>query len=146
LFDDGTDENRLFGEEGQLRAARAEDHRFKPPEGSPTMVALNQRFSRDEMERIRFGFAPPDMDYKWFMYYDAGTLHIHRSWTGVCVYRVEFAEEAGGMATATEAAVYPPSGASMAKPKSGKTARAEILWLIRTHLIEGVFDGWDSLS
>lgn len=36
--------------------------------------------------KIKQGYAPPEMDIKWLMYYEAGKLFIHCSWTGFYVY------------------------------------------------------------
>lgn len=49
-----------------------------------------------EWEVIRYGFIPIAMEYKWFLYVEDMTLHVHRSWTGYEVYRARFAENANG--------------------------------------------------
>ncbi|GJA66018.1 hypothetical protein KAM351_46290 [Aeromonas caviae] len=35
-------------------------------------------------------------DDKWFIFYEDGVLHCHRSWTGICIYRVYFQPVATG--------------------------------------------------
>lgn len=30
------------------------------------------------------------MEDKWFSYFEDNKLYIHRSWTGICIYIVEF--------------------------------------------------------
>jgi len=42
------------------------------------------------------------MEDKWFIYFEEGYLYLHRSWTGVPVYRVRFAKDEHG-ALVTEA-------------------------------------------
>jgi len=145
LFAHERNQDELFGTEGKLRAAQADDHGSHPPGEVLQTITLNRRFSPDEMERIRFGFAPPDMDYKWFMYYRDGVLSMHRSWTGTCVYRVWFREQPDGSAKATELAVYLPVGEKAGKPRSAKAVRSEVFQLMQTHLINGVFEGWEDL-
>ena len=55
-----------------------------------TSVPLDRAFSREEMERIRHGVVPEEMEDKWFIYWRDDALFFHRSWTGYCVYVVRF--------------------------------------------------------
>jgi len=32
------------------------------------------------------GHGPVDMDDRWFIYYEGGWLHFHRSWTGAHIF------------------------------------------------------------
>jgi ADP-ribosyl-[dinitrogen reductase] hydrolase len=32
------------------------------------------------------------MNYKWYIYYEKPYLYLHRSWTGICIYRVKIRE------------------------------------------------------
>ena len=48
--------------------------------------------STENMERIKEGYRPQQMEDKWFMYYEDGKLYIHRSWRGICIYIVEISE------------------------------------------------------
>ena len=52
-------------------------------------------YSDDEFERIREGFDPQDMDDKWAMFLEGDVLHLHRSWTGLCIYQVTFERRDG---------------------------------------------------
>ena len=36
------------------------------------------------------GLVPTEMEEKWFIFYEDGVLHCHRSWTGICIFRVHF--------------------------------------------------------
>ena len=39
------------------------------------------------------------MEDKWFVYWKDDELYFHRSWTGICIYKVKFeCEEMGGVA------------------------------------------------
>jgi hypothetical protein len=53
-------------------------------------------FSAREFERIKRGLIPHAMEDKWFIYYEAPHLHLHRSWTGQGVYRLAFNETLDG--------------------------------------------------
>lgn len=59
-------------------------------------LSLDLAYSADEMQRIRLGFIPSAMEEKWFIYFDRDILYLHRSWTGICVFRVHFAPEGDG--------------------------------------------------
>jgi hypothetical protein len=57
-------------------------------------VPYRSAFSAREFERIKCGLIPKDMEDKWFIYYEAPHLFLHRSWTGQGVYRLTFDEKA----------------------------------------------------
>ena len=56
-------------------------------------IPLEMEISKGEMERIRYGFIPEEMEDKWFTYFEGPYVYMHRSWTGMPVYRVQFTEE-----------------------------------------------------
>jgi len=58
-------------------------------------IRVNRHFSQREIEKIKLGFRPDSMDDHWFIFYEKDRLHIHRSWTGYCIYIVRFGNEAG---------------------------------------------------
>lgn len=45
-----------------------------------------------EIEQLKEGLLPQEMEDKWFMYYQDGKLFVHRSWTGFCIYIVDISE------------------------------------------------------
>ena len=67
-------------------------------------LPLNLRFTAKEMDVIRHGLVPQEMEDKWFIFFENGLLHMHRSWTGYCIYRVQFEDGPDGC-RATEAIV-----------------------------------------
>jgi hypothetical protein len=69
------------------------DWKLRKMPKSRAAIRVNRRFSEREMERIKLGFRPEDMDYKWFIFYEGDHLYIHRSWTGYCIYVVDFEKE-----------------------------------------------------
>ena len=76
----------------KLRIARREDWKTVPmPEKHETFI-LNRSFSREEMDALRCGNIPQAMEDKWFWYMEGPTLWAHRSWTGYCIYRIDFKE------------------------------------------------------
>ncbi len=61
-----------------------------------TTIALDRRFSADEMERLRRGFIPEEMEDKWFIFLEDDRLYFHRSWTGICIYVVRLVPDGDG--------------------------------------------------
>ena len=53
---------------------------------------LEASLSNEDIELIKEGFLPKEMEDKWFMYYEDDKLFIHRSWTGYCIYIVDMSE------------------------------------------------------
>ena len=49
-------------------------------------------FSETEFEKLRRGLVPEIMEDKWFIFYESGWLNFHRSWSGVCIYRMKVAQ------------------------------------------------------
>ncbi len=75
------------------RIARRGDWKTEPmPERHDTFV-LNRAFSELQMDVLRCGNIPQAMEDKWFWYMEGPTLWAHRSWTGHCIYRIEFKDD-----------------------------------------------------
>jgi hypothetical protein len=49
---------------------------------------LELLFTDAEGERLMLGHIPRNMEDKWFIFFEAGWLYFHRSWTGHCIYGV----------------------------------------------------------
>ena len=62
------------------------------PEQHESFV-LNRSFSGEEMDALRRGHIPQAMEDKWFWYMEGSTLRAHRSWTGYCIYQIDFKED-----------------------------------------------------
>lgn len=54
-----------------------------------------RKFSAKELQNLRYGNIPQEMEDKWFWYMEGNTLYAHRSWTGFCIYIVEINEATG---------------------------------------------------
>ncbi len=52
------------------------------------ILSLDRLFSQAEIDLIKLGFAPREMQDKWFIYFENDVLYFHRSWTGYCIYQV----------------------------------------------------------
>ena len=54
---------------------------------------LERSFTPEQMEILRKGNIPKQMEDKWFWYMEGNTLFAHRSWTGFCIYKIEFSPD-----------------------------------------------------
>lgn len=61
-----------------------------PMPESVAVLDYTAEFTAEEFGRISRGLVPECMEDKWFVYLKDNTLHLHRSWTGHCIYQVEF--------------------------------------------------------
>ena len=51
---------------------------------------LHRSFNSNQMKTLRRGNIPQEMEDKWFWFMEGDTLFAHRSWTGFCIYRIDF--------------------------------------------------------
>lgn len=73
------------------------------PIGAAERIPYSDRFSGEEIQKIKRGLIPGQMEDKWFIYFEDGYLHLHRSWTGNAIYRVRIEEDGdGGQVIAAE--------------------------------------------
>ena len=80
-------------EKEEIKIARREDWKTEPMPEKYESFVLCRSFSEAEMEALRRGNVPKEMEDKWFLYMEGTTLYAHRSWTGVCIYRIDFKED-----------------------------------------------------
>ena len=73
--------------------ARRDDWKTTPMPDQHASFVLNRSFSDAEMAVLRHGHIPEAMEDKWFWYMEGSTLWAHRSWTGHCIYRIDFKED-----------------------------------------------------
>ena len=74
----------------RYKIAERGDWNTEPMPAQHDTFLLERAFSPQQMEALRRGNIPQEMEDKWFWYMEADTLYAHRSWTGFCVYKVEF--------------------------------------------------------
>ena len=75
------------------RVARREDWKTEPMPEQHGIFVLDRSFSDEEMDVLRCGNVPQAMEDKWFWYMENSTLWAHRSWTGYCIYQIDFKED-----------------------------------------------------
>ena len=75
------------------RAARRNDWKTVPMPEQRDSFILHRSFGDEEMDALRRGSVPQAMEDKWFWYMEDMTLWAYRSWTGYCIYRIDFKED-----------------------------------------------------
>ena len=80
-------------EKAGIGTARREDWKTEPMHEQHAVFELHRSFSDEEMEALRMGNVPQSMENKWFWYMEGSTLWAHRSWSGFCIYRIDFKED-----------------------------------------------------
>lgn len=54
---------------------------------------LEMDLSPEELERLRQGHIPQEMEDKWFLFFEDGVFYACRSWTGLCIYQIPVSPE-----------------------------------------------------
>ena len=78
-----------MSEKEKAIATRADWKTTEMPEKHSTFI-LERAFSADQIAALRQGNIPQEMEDKWFWFMEGDTLYAHRSWTGICIYRIDF--------------------------------------------------------
>ena len=63
--------------------------RLDMPEQHDTFI-FQRPFTAQQMAILRRGNIPQEMEDKWFWFMEGDTLFAHRSWTGICIYQIDF--------------------------------------------------------
>lgn len=79
--------------------ATAQSWRIKPMPAQTRELFLEGTYSPQEMTQIALGFVPVDQQDRWFLYFDDAWLHVHRSWTGTCVFQLQLLPQDGWFST-----------------------------------------------
>ena len=91
----GDPTNKGTANRSQRRALRA-NWKTLPMPLERTEIDLGLSVSTEEFERLTRGHIPQVMEDHWFMYFDGDALCFHRSWTGICIYKVHVAHDKAG--------------------------------------------------
>lgn len=88
-----------------MQPVRADDWKRTPLPAHQAVLEIDHAFDATEMQAIRLGLLPEVMEDKWFLYFEDGRLHFHRSWTGYCIFVARFEPEDDGSARLVDALV-----------------------------------------
>ena len=78
----------LGGTERKPKRAIKSDWKIQEMPAEQSVFAINLPISADEFETLAWGHIPQTMEDHWFMYFDGEALCFHRSYSGLCIFRV----------------------------------------------------------
>ncbi|MEH1868518.1 MAG: hypothetical protein V7K69_26460 [Nostoc sp.] len=73
-----------------MQIAKRDDWKTEEMPSASTNLTVEKVYSQEEFNRIAAGIIPEQMEDKWFIFYEAPWLYLHRSWTGFCIFKVRF--------------------------------------------------------
>ena len=80
----------------KMKKATSKDWKIKPLPKKRSLIPADRHFTLAEMNRIKRGVIPLEMEEKWFIFFKRNRLYFHRSWTGYCVFVAHFKRRQGG--------------------------------------------------
>ena len=89
VLDAGREALRRSGASRYKIAERNDWKRFDVPEQHETFL-FKRPITAQQMAALRRGNIPQGMEDKWFWYMEDDTLFAHRSWSGFCIFRIDF--------------------------------------------------------
>ena len=90
------DEYDLVDFDDPVDATRNDWERLKPLSKLRKQIPFREIYSEEEYRFIKHGLIPQVMEDKWFIFLEDDWLYLHRSWTGLCVYKLRFEKIAKG--------------------------------------------------
>ncbi len=72
--------------------ASRDDCKTKKMPKENVIVNISKKILASEMEKVRKGLLPLEMEDKWFIFCENNYIYFHRSWTGHCIYIAEYRE------------------------------------------------------
>ena len=72
------------------KAQKSDWDKCGPMPKEHVVLSFQYEYSSEDYEKIQYGVIPEQMEDKWFLYFEDNKLHCYRSWTGNCLYIVEF--------------------------------------------------------
>ena len=75
--------------------AQRNSRKTQPMPDKSAQLPYARQFSFEEYEQISLGLNPRQMEDKWFIFLEDDWLYLHRSWTGMCVYKVQLQQKEG---------------------------------------------------
>ena len=75
-----------------INAAVRSDWEVKDMPFLHTRFRIRMHISAEQMQCLRIGHIPREMEDKWFWYMEGNKLYAHRSWTGCCIFILTFRE------------------------------------------------------
>ena len=73
-----------------MKIATRDDWNIREMPEKRDTFTLEREFTEEQIAALRRGNIPREMEDKWFWFMEGDTLYAYRSWTGICVFIVEF--------------------------------------------------------
>ncbi len=73
-------------------AVKSDWHTLDMPARHDSFI-LNRSFTPEQMKALSRGNIPQEMEDKWFWYMEGSSLYAYRSWTGFCIFRIDFSPD-----------------------------------------------------
>ena len=77
----------------KYKIADRKDLKIEEMPEKQAVFELEGTFTDKQMSNLRRGHIPLEMEDKWFWFMEGDTLYAHRSWSGFCIYKIEFGEK-----------------------------------------------------
>lgn len=68
--------------------ATRKTHTIHPFPRRRVLILFDRRFTAEELEHVKLGVIPQEMEDHWSIFFEKGWLYFVRSWTGYCIYKV----------------------------------------------------------
>jgi hypothetical protein len=82
-----------MGSSANQTPATRESWRNSPLPEERARLDMQREFSAQEVELLRSGLVPEQMEDRWFIFLEGDTLYFHRSWSGFCIYQLTLTPE-----------------------------------------------------
>ena len=92
---DGAQGAKCHGAERERRALKC-DWKTLPMPIRRAEIELGLPVTAEELNVLVLGHIPQVMEDHWFVYFDGESVCFHRSWTGICIYKVHVRHDANG--------------------------------------------------
>ncbi len=107
---------------------------------------LHRELSPRQTAALRKGNIPQWMEDKWFFFMEGDTLFAHRSWTGFCIFRIDFRPDGDHFVTVNR---DPEQYSSKSVDEDVKTLNSLLDWWTQTpydHYNEWLSETYDALK
>ena len=128
------------------KIAQKGDWKTEPMPAQNAKFQLKRHFTKEQMAALVKGNIPQEMEDKWFWYMEGSTLWAHRSWTGHCIYRIDFKDDNNHLVTVNR---DPEQYTCTSIDEDTETLNKLLDWWIQTpydHYNEWLSETYDTLK
>ena len=93
-----------------MKVAEKTDWKNFPMSEQTEYFTIDINYDEQQLETIKKGLIPEVMEDKWFIYFEDNKLYCHRSWTGYCIFIIEFLDKSIGVTATRDSKIYKTTG------------------------------------